>query len=126
MFFKPKKVTNWRLQWDKWLNTFFFQFTFLGPIILFNNIWYFFYDLFSITDPNRVGRYPSMYNNWLAESFLKDPDAIWGAFEYYDLFTFSGWLDWYEDLFMISWFPWIELIKGIIRYSIPDWTYDTP
>lgn len=126
MFFKPKQVTSWRTQWDKWFSAYLFQFTFLPPIILFNNFWFFFTDLFTITDPNKLGTYPSMYNNWFTELFMQDPSNIWGAFEYYDLFTFNGWLNWYLDTLMLNYFWWIEIIKGIIRYSIPDWTYDTP
>ena len=90
------------------------------------NIFFFLIDWLFITDPNLIGTYPDMYNNWICLLFMSNIDyTIFGIFKYYDMFSLRGNFDFFVDtlslLFLFSW----EMIKVFIRWNSGNWQYET-
>ena len=65
MFFKPKKVYDFWTQIEKIFNVYLWSVTPLPLMIWINNIFFYLIDWLFISDPNLIGTYPDMYNNWL-------------------------------------------------------------
>lgn len=85
-------------------------------------------DLLSVTEPNLVGTYPSMYNNFLTSLIMSDEWALewlWpGIFKYYDMFSVQGWANWFYDfLSIISFFYTIQFMGRIFS---DDWYWLAP
>lgn len=50
---------------------------------------------------------------------------MWGPFQWYDMFSFDGFQDWWVDSVMFHLFPWYEIAEGFIRQQANDWTIGT-
>lgn len=125
MFYKPLKVTDWDTQNEKWWATWLIQWTPIPLMVLWSNFWNYIYDGLTIVDQKMLGTFPSMYNNWFAQLMLEDTNAIWGVFIWYDMFTWSGFFNWYLNLLMLDWALIVEVIFGVLRAVTEDWTYLT-
>ena len=89
---------------------------------------FFFVDLIFITDPEQVGTYPSMYNNFLTSWIMSADwalDWIWpGVFKWYDMFTVQGWMNWFWDFLSLNFFFWP--VQFIGRLITEDWYWLAP
>lgn len=101
----------------------------LTPIPLFvwlNNLWFSTIDYFRfLNDPARQGFRPQMYDNWFTKLFMGDPNRIWGAFQWYDMFSWQGFDDYFWDSIAFLLIPWWEIYEAYQREASGDWTYGT-
>jgi len=82
---------------EKWWNVYFWGWMGVGSYVLAWNLGMFFIDSVSINDPELIGTYPTMYNNFMTQWIMSTEWALqwfWpGVFKYYDMFSVQGWLD---------------------------------
>lgn len=96
-------------------------------MVLWSNFVNWIWDGFEITDPDLIGTFPSMYNNWFAKSIMSMDSQmpLWGPFVWYDMFSWMGLLNWFIDVIALDFTWWFELIKAMFRDSTDNWQYGT-
>ena len=52
-------------------------------------------------------------------------DEIWGPFQWYDMFTRMGWLNWYLNALTLDFAFWWEIKLAVEREELNDWSYET-
>lgn len=128
MFYKPKPVTNFWEQIEKWGNCWFWGWFGIGSWVLLWNSMNFLYDAIAINDPELVGTYPSMYNNFLTSWIMStELGLMWlwpGIFKYYDMFSVQGWLDFFIDFLSINFM--FAPIQLMVRLISGDWYWLAP
>jgi len=106
MFFKPKRVTNFWEQMEKWWNAFFWGWMGIGLYVWQWNTLMWLIDSIFINDPAMVGTYPSMYNNFLTQLIMSTEWALnwlWpGVFKYYDMFSVQGYNNFLLDFLSLT------------------------
>lgn len=101
MFFVPRPVLSWGDQVLKWIAAVIWFYTPIPIMVFINNCWWYIFDIFQYNgNPSTNGVKYSMYDNWMAKFFMQGTDLMWGPFQWYDMFSFDGFQDWFVDSLM--------------------------